>query len=426
MTDETTTPDDGSHPKGQPPKGSSRTAWEDQGSLVERLRSKSVRPPAQSRAEAEEISHREAELVHQHGDPSTAHGGAGLGDTGHGGYGTAGQPAEISEHGPLVGHGAGAHHEPLRPAVEPEHEALSPDEAVKAEKRSALLASAMFLLSSACVVGFLASYVWINVHQHPTALNVALGCTLGGALFFIGAGAIVWAKGVMPHEDAVQERHPDNSSAEEKELLARDWMIGVDQSGATRRKMLLGTMGVSMGTLALPALFLLRDLGPSPFSAGGGTNLLAVTAWKKGLRLVDISTQLPINIDDIGVGSLTTAVPEGHADASADSSIMIVRLNLEDLKQSAFKSDEVLDGVIAYSKICTHAGCPVSLYEQQRHHFLCPCHQSTFDAADRGKVLFGPAARALPILPIYRDDQGFLHAASPFREPVGPSFWERG
>jgi ubiquinol-cytochrome c reductase iron-sulfur subunit len=230
----------------------------------------------------------------------------------------------------------------------------------------------------------------------------------------------------MPHEDAVQERHPDNSSAEEREALAKDWMIGVDQSGATRRKMLLGTMGVSMGTLALPAVFILRDLGPSPFTAKGGKNLLDVTAWAKDLRLVDIVTQLPVNINDVGVGSLTTVVPEGHEDASADSSVMVIRLHPEDLNLPAFKADEVLQGIIAYSKICTHAGCPVSLYEQQRHHFLCPCHQSTFDAADRGKVLFGPAARALPILPIYADAQGYLHAVDSFREPVGPSFWERG
>ena len=384
---------------------------EDQGSLVERLRSKGVRQPSESSASADEISRREAEIIREQGGPSRGEGG---------GSTSAGHLLEVS------GHDAHGHHEPLRPAVETEHVELTPEEAARVEKRSALLASALFLLSTVCVIGFLVSYLWINVHQHPTALNVALGCTLGGALFCIGAAAIVWAKGVMPHEDAVQERHPDNSSTDEKEALARDWMIGVDESGATRRKMLLGTMGVSMGTLALPALFLLRDLGPSPFTAGGGTSLLAVTAWKKDLKLVDISTQLPININDISVGSLTTAVPEGHTDAAADSSIMVVRLNPEDLKQSAFKANEVLDGVIAYSKICTHAGCPVSLYEQQRHHFLCPCHQSTFDAADRGKVLFGPAARALPILPIYADAQGFLHAASPFLEPVGPSFWERG
>jgi ubiquinol-cytochrome c reductase iron-sulfur subunit len=418
MTDETPTPDSpgsGGKPKGQPAKGSSTTAWQDQGSLVERLKAKgNGRSRAENEAESDAIAHREAELVHERAaaGEGTATYGAGHG-AGHEGDG----------HGSADDSG---HHEPLRPAVEPTHHVPTPEEVTRTEKTAAWLASALFLLSSACVVGFMASYLWINVHQHPTALNVALGTTLGGALFFIGAGAIVWAKGVMPHEPAVQDRYPDNSSEKDKEALAHDWLVGVEESGATRRKMLLGTMTLSMGTLALPAVFILRDLGPSPYSAKGGKNLLDVTAWAKDMRLVDIVTQLPVNIADVGVGSLTTVVPEGHANASADSSVMVVRLNPEDLNLPAFKAGEVLQGIIAYSKICTHAGCPVSLYEQQRHHFLCPCHQSTFDAADRGKVLFGPAARALPILPIYADDQGYLHAVDSFREPVGPSFWERG
>jgi ubiquinol-cytochrome c reductase iron-sulfur subunit len=407
MTDETPTPPEGTKkPKGQPAKGSSRTAWQDQGSLVERLKTKgNSRTRAENEAAADEVAQTEAQLVHEH---------AATGE-GHATYGAhSGQDAH------------GEHHEPLRPAYEPEHHEPTPEEVTRTEKRAELLASGMFLLASACVVGFLASYLWINVHQHPKALNVALGATLGGALFFIGAAAIVWAKGIMPHEPAVQARYPDNSSQADKEALAKDWAIGVTESGATRRKMLLGTMSLSMGALALPAVFLLRDLGPSPYSAKGGKNLLDVTAWQKDMRLVDIVTQLPVNIADVEVGSLTTVVPEGHADASADSSVMVIRLHTEDLNLPAFKPDEVYQGVIAYSKICTHAGCPVSLYEQQRHHFLCPCHQSTFDAADRGKVLFGPAARALPILPIYADAQGYLHAVDSFREPVGPSFWERG
>jgi ubiquinol-cytochrome c reductase iron-sulfur subunit len=409
MTDETTdgpgAANEPAKPKGQPPKGSARTAWQDQGSLVERLRSpRSARTPAQSDAEADAIARTEAQVVHER--EAHGHDQAVYGDDSHG-----------ADHD---------HHEPLLPAIEPLHYVPTPAEVTRAEKKAELIASGMFLLSSACVLGFIASYIWINVHKHPTALNAALGTTLAGALFFIGAAAIVWAKGVMPHEEAVQERHPDNSSEEDRTELAETWLQGVEESGATRRKLLLGTMGISMGTLALPALFILRDLGPSPLSGPGGKNLLDVTAWKADLRLVDIVTLQPVNIADVGVGSLTTVVPEGHAAASADSSVMVIRLNPEDIDQAKFKPDEVLQGVIAYSKICTHAGCPVSLYEQQRHHFLCPCHQSTFDAADRGKVLFGPAARALPILPIYADSQGYLHAKAPFAEPVGPSFWERG
>ena len=98
----------------------------------------------------------------------------------------------------------------------------------------------------------------------------------------------------------------------------------------------------------------------------------------------------------------------------------------DQLHPSPGKEDWAYDGIVAYSKVCTHVGCPVALYEQQTHHLLCPCHQSTFDLADNGKVLFGPAARPLPQLPIGVDSEGYLIATSGFTEPVGPSFWERG
>jgi ubiquinol-cytochrome c reductase iron-sulfur subunit len=98
----------------------------------------------------------------------------------------------------------------------------------------------------------------------------------------------------------------------------------------------------------------------------------------------------------------------------------------EDITPLPERENWGVDGILAYSKICTHVGCPISLWEQQTHHLLCPCHQSTFDLADNGKVIFGPAARALPQLPIAVDEEGYLIATSDFTEPVGPSFWERG
>jgi ubiquinol-cytochrome c reductase iron-sulfur subunit len=100
------------------------------------------------------------------------------------------------------------------------------------------------------------------------------------------------------------------------------------------------------------------------------------------------------------------------------------------MNQSDIKSQQEIDwgyqGIVAFSKICTHVGCPVQLYEQQTHHMLCPCHQSTFDLSDDGRVVFGPAARSLPQLPITVNADGFLVARSGFDQPVGPSFWERG
>jgi ubiquinol-cytochrome c reductase iron-sulfur subunit len=108
------------------------------------------------------------------------------------------------------------------------------------------------------------------------------------------------------------------------------------------------------------------------------------------------------------------------------SAVIAVRMQPDEITFSARSPENwSVAGIVVYSKICTHVGCPISLWEQQTHHLLCPCHQSTFDLADGGKVVFGPAARPLPQLPIAVDDEGYLVAQSDFNEPVGPSYWER-
>jgi ubiquinol-cytochrome c reductase iron-sulfur subunit len=157
------------------------------------------------------------------------------------------------------------------------------------------------------------------------------------------------------------------------------------------------------------------------------------------MRFADYDTNLPVKLGQLGVGSLLTIVPEGHQDAAADSAVMLIRLRPDSVNVASFDdyaakwkgtgyqgSDFVNAGHVAYSKVCTHAGCPVSLYQQQLEQFLCPCHQSTFEAYRAGRVIFGPAARALPMLPFYVDSEGFFRAKGDFPEPVGPSFWERG
>jgi ubiquinol-cytochrome c reductase iron-sulfur subunit len=112
--------------------------------------------------------------------------------------------------------------------------------------------------------------------------------------------------------------------------------------------------------------------------------------------------------------------------AKVKAAIVIVRMRPEDITPLPDRKNWGVNGILCYSKICTHVGCPISLWEQQTHNLLCPCHQSTFDLADNGKVVFGPAARALPQLPIEVDSEGYLVAQSDFTEPVGPSYWERG
>jgi ubiquinol-cytochrome c reductase iron-sulfur subunit len=139
----------------------------------------------------------------------------------------------------------------------------------------------------------------------------------------------------------------------------------------------------------------------------------------------------PIKASDVTLGSVFHVIPEGlhdtehYLEEKAKAAVLLMRLKPTDLTISPERENWSFDGIVAYSKICTHVGCPVALYEQQTHHLLCPCHQSQFDITREAAVIFGPAKRPLPQLPITVDDEGYLVARSDFTEPVGPSFWER-
>ena len=141
---------------------------------------------------------------------------------------------------------------------------------------------------------------------------------------------------------------------------------------------------------------------------------------------------MPIRASDVTIGSVFHVIPEGLAELEshrleekAKAAVLLMRLPPDELNIREGRETWSYDGIVAYSKICTHVGCPVALYEQQTHHLLCPCHQSQFDVANHCEVIFGPAARPLPQLPITVDDEGYLVARRDFEEPVGPSFWER-
>jgi ubiquinol-cytochrome c reductase iron-sulfur subunit len=207
---------------------------------------------------------------------------------------------------------------------------------------------------------------------------------------------------------------------------------GIEESGVPRRKMLIYSALGALGILAAPALVLLTDLGPV-----AGPNYrkraYATTLWKEGIRLVNDITYAPIKASDLVIGQLVNGAPENLKDlegtafnnAKAKAPIVVVRMNPGDITIPESRKDWQVNGILAYSKICTHVGCPISLWEQQTHHLLCPCHQSTFDLAHAGKVIFGPAARSLPQLPITVDSEGYLVARSDFTVPVGPSYFER-
>jgi ubiquinol-cytochrome c reductase iron-sulfur subunit len=245
----------------------------------------------------------------------------------------------------------------------------------------------------------------------PQVEGALLGVALGG----LGIGLILWGKRLLPREEVVEERHVGPSPAGEREAAGEAIVRGEEEVG--RRRFLTRLLFGALGALGLAALFPIRSLGPRP-----GRSLF-VTAWRRGIRVVD-EDGVPVTADRLGIGSVITVYPEG-AVGSADSQSLLIRVDAGLLDLPPARLEWAPDGYVAYSKVCTHAGCPVGLYRAQTHRLLCPCHQSTFDVLRGADPVFGPAARPLPQLPIEIDAEGFLRALDDFPEPVGPGFWDR-
>lgn len=327
----------------------------------------------------------------------------------------------------------------------PEHEPRPTDVDEAAERRAERQVAGLFGLSTVFMVLFIASYFTFKVGDDPTVLfgkfgvsNMALGVTFGLALLCIGVGAIQWARKLMGDHEIVEYRHAAGSTDEDKEEALAALHLGIEESGIARRPLIRNSLLGAVGVLGIGAIVPLWDLGPQP------GDKLYHTVWKKGMRIVQDVDGANIQPADMEVGQLVNGQPElffpGGAKRlgtevpdgvqlqidKAKASVILVRMDPDDIHPSKGREDWGVDGILCYSKICTHVGCPISLWEQQTHNLLCPCHQSTFDLAHNGKVVFGPAARPLPQLPMAVDDEGYLIATSDFTEPVGPSFWERG
>ena len=332
--------------------------------------------------------------------------------------------------------------EPIADPGLPAHEPRPTDVDVTAEKRAELQVATLFGLSTVFTLLFCVAYFWFEIGDEPDvflglgASNLALGVCLGLALLCIGVGAIQWARKLMGDEEIIEYRHPGASPAEDREEALKALSTGTEESGIARRPLIRNSLLGAMGALGLLAIIPLRDLGPLP-----GDKLFN-TIWKKGMRVVQDVDGAPISPANMEIGQLVNGQPgiffeensEGEPlvegsdllKEKAKAAVVIVKMQPDDITPAPGRENWGVDGVLCYSKICTHVGCPISLWEQQTHHLLCPCHQSTFDLANNGKVIFGPAARPVPQLPLAVDDEGYLIATSDFTEPVGPSFWERG
>lgn len=304
----------------------------------------------------------------------------------------------------------------------------------RAAKRAEKQVATLFGLSSLATIVFIVAYFAIDPEHsafipgigEANLYNVVLGVLLAIALLGVGVGAVHWAKTLMPDAESVELRHTQRASDADRQRVVTNLTEGGTNAQLNRRPLIKFSL---LGALALPPLALVLPLvgglGPLP------KNGLSTTIWKKGDRLVRDPERTPIRADQVTIGSVFHVLPESIKDSEhvledkAKAAVLLMRLNPEDIKP-AKERDWGHDGIVAYSKICTHVGCPVGLYEQQTHHLLCPCHQSTFDVTQDCKVIFGPAKRPLPQLKITVDSEGYLVADAPFHEAVGPSFWERG
>ena len=320
------------------------------------------------------------------------------------------------------------------PGVPTGHRPRRADVDPQAAKRAELQVAVLFGIS---VIGtIIAIWAWATAdgggddigNVQRTTMFMGVGIFL--AMIGIGTGAIHWAKTLMRDHDMVEERHALRSSDE-----ARAGAIDNLKEGAKDSGLRVGRRGLLKGSLMTAlAIAPLSVLVPAVGNLGGDWNVSKFrhTMWRQGTRLAKDPDGTLIKASDVTIGSVFHVIPDGlnelekhKIEEKAKAVVLLIRLDPKDLKLVPGREDWSFDGIVAYSKICTHVGCPVALYEQQTHHLLCPCHQSTFDVADGAKVIFGPAKRPLPQLPIAVDDEGYIIAKDDFNEPIGPSYWER-
>jgi ubiquinol-cytochrome c reductase iron-sulfur subunit len=315
------------------------------------------------------------------------------------------------------------------PGLDEPHRVRMTDKSKKHEKAAANQVATWFLVS---IVGSIAAIVFYFVFPISADLNTVrnntffVGISIALGMLAIGFGAVHWAKTLMPDAEVAEARHQTRGSEEVRARAIEIVNLANQESGFSRRKLIRRSLYGALALFPLPGLVLFKDMTTDP----NPTETLRHTMWSKGVRLTTDPTGTPIKASDITLGSVFHVIPEGlnaredKLEQKAKAAVLLVRLDPADIKSDKEKAWGY-DGIVAYSKICTHVGCPVALYEQHTHHLLCPCHQSTFDITNDCEVIFGPASHPLPQLPITVDAEGYLVAKSDFHKPVGPSFWER-
>lgn len=324
----------------------------------------------------------------------------------------------------------------------------------RAEKRAERQVAGWFITATVSGVAFLVAFIfwpweYVPVGEEGAQLYALytpiIGFTFGLSVLAVGMGVIAYSKRLLPEDLTIQQRHDGPSSEVDRRTAAARMVQSGRQSGLARRKLIVRSLGAASGVLGVGvAVAAFGGLVKNPWKEGEDSPLL-VTDWKSenGERVyMRRNTGVPedvvlVRAGDLEPGAIETVYPFRESDRqdeerlsevlrSPDSPVMLIRLrpNVPVIKRAG-QEDFNYGTLFAYSKICSHMGCPTSLYEDQTNRILCPCHQSQFQANEYAKPIFGPATRPLAQLPITVDDQGYLYARSDFIEPVGPAFWER-
>lgn len=295
------------------------------------------------------------------------------------------------------------------------------------ERRAERLVAATFLLAASAAVAFVVCFLLVpwrfrfGDNSGYKWFLPALGITLGVALFSLGLGSVLWARRLMPEEEAIEKRHDGPSPDEARGETAATIEQGVVDTGIGRRRLLRRSVGVGIGCAGVATLVpVIGGLVVNP------RHTLSRTPWKTGMRLV-LDDGTPVRPEDLRPGAFATVFPDvPEATTLSDTATMLIRLRPGTrVTPRPGQQGWMWSDYIAFSKICPHLGCAVGLFEQRTNTVLCPCHQSQFDVRQDGKPIFGPAARPLPQLPLTVDSDGYFVARSGYHEPIGPSYWER-
>jgi ubiquinol-cytochrome c reductase iron-sulfur subunit len=308
----------------------------------------------------------------------------------------------------------------IRGAGKPRPEDVEPDPThrdVGSKRRAEGVAIALMLC--ACLCGLAFPFLYVLADSNSTQW---LGLSIGLALMFTAAGSVVAGKAVVPRETIVEER-PQLSHGGDEQQNVVEGVASVGE-GVTRRGLLTAATGAAGFAIATAAAVPAMSLGPKV------GQIIADTPWKRGRYLVD-ERDARIKADEIALGQMVTAFPEGADKEDLGSAIVVVRLQKESFDMTPEQMAGVVEGLVAYSKVCTHAACAVSMFRyplsqpttDKKPALVCPCHYSTFNPGKGAKVEFGPAGRSLPQLPLELDPAGLLVAAGEMSGPPGPAWW---